>query len=334
MRHRKEEGPSRKMSPTIINYAEDYFHTLSPLAKRIVEEICHTREAYEALWDGLSVPEQRQILDEAIIKPEAILKYSRSAASKVTEVEVYPCIRIQTGSKFVHYDDGSNGKGVKWRDEHSAPFSWLTRSQQDLRIFGSNDPQPTPTHKKSKSSTPVRKSKAPAPPVCPENHMDPPSLVLGGSSAQLIEEDENLSPSKKTILNRLISKTGVFKLPFPSKLNGNNDTEEVENENLLTPRQVSAKIVKPSVLKPKLPPPPPPKRKETSPDDDGQTSLEALSPEDAVTTEDEFSDARSDWKVETDGDTPLLTPASPALGDFDAASAGIPKTGLDFLDNW
>lgn len=45
--------------------------------------------------------------------------------------------------------------------------------------------------------------------------MDPPSLVLGGSSAQLIEEDKNLSPSKKTILNRLISKTGVFKLPFP-----------------------------------------------------------------------------------------------------------------------
>lgn len=106
----RQNRSQSKMSPTIINCAEEYFHTLSPLAKRIVEEICHTREAYEALWDGLSVPEQKQILDEAIIKPEAILKYSRSASSKVTEVEVYPCIRIQTGSKYIHYEDGSNGK--------------------------------------------------------------------------------------------------------------------------------------------------------------------------------------------------------------------------------
>jgi len=47
--------------------------------------------------------------------------------------------------------------------------------------------------------------------------------------------------------------------------------------------------------------------------------FQALSPEDAPTTEDEFSDARSEWKVESDGDTPLLlTPAS-ATYDFGSA---------------
>jgi hypothetical protein len=105
-------------------------------------------------------------------------------------------------------------QGIKWRDEHSAPFSWLTRSQQDLRIFGSSDLMATPTHTKkmSKSSTPVRRSKPPAPPTPADLHMDPPSLVLGGSSAKLITT--NSSPNKQNILNKLISKTAVFKLPF------------------------------------------------------------------------------------------------------------------------
>lgn len=58
-----------------------------------------------------------------------------------------------------------------------------------------------------------------------------------------------------------------------------NGPEEGESENLLTPRQLnSAKIVKPSVQKPRLPPPPPPgakKKEAASPEfDDGETSVE------------------------------------------------------------
>jgi hypothetical protein len=100
------------MSPTVINYVEEYFHTLNPLAKRIVEEINHTRDAYESLWDNLTEPEQRQIVDEAIIRPEAVLQYSRSSKinKELSKPEVYPCFRIQTGAKYVVYEDGTSGK--------------------------------------------------------------------------------------------------------------------------------------------------------------------------------------------------------------------------------
>jgi hypothetical protein len=47
--------------------------------------------------------------------------------------------------------------------------------------------------------------------------------------------------------------------------------------------------------------------------------LKALSPDDGITTEDEYSDARSEWKDEVDGGTPLLTPASPSY-EFDPAA--------------
>ncbi|KAF4526953.1 hypothetical protein B566_EDAN015453 [Ephemera danica] len=318
------------MGPTVINYVEEYFHTLNPLAKRIVEEIAHTREAYETLWDALSVPEQRQILDEAIIRPEAVLKYSRSQCKDKEEP------RIQTGAKYVFYEDGSSGKGIKWRDEHSAPFSWLTRSQQDLRIFGSDDPVPSSSHQKlSKSSTPVRKSrpKPPAPPAPMQlQHMDPPSLVLGGSSADLIT---CTSPTKQTILNKLISKTAVFKLPFAGKVAGPAEARScsAELESLLSKDGcgVTPKIVKPSVLKPKSPPPPPPaKPAKKMPPPTLPKPQKVPTPEAAEEKEEEFQEMRAEDQKEG---SPLL-PATPSFEIDDNSASAIPKTGFEFLDNW
>lgn len=60
------------------------------------------------------------------------------------ECEYFPKLKLTTGQKVV-CDENLTARGFScsWRDEHSAPFSWHTRSQMDLTL---DTPPATPTH--------------------------------------------------------------------------------------------------------------------------------------------------------------------------------------------
>lgn len=125
------------MSTTLSSRAEQYFYSINPLAQRIGEDITATKEAYEGLWNTLSTVEQSQAINETIIQPEVALKYALKKAEPNKELpEWYPKLRIQTGMKYVVDETGST---LRWRDEHSAPFSFMTQSQMNLSIIDSSE---------------------------------------------------------------------------------------------------------------------------------------------------------------------------------------------------
>ncbi|KAK1136332.1 hypothetical protein K0M31_000893 [Melipona bicolor] len=125
------------MSAALSSRAEQYFYSINPLAQRIGEDITATKEAYEGLWNTLSIAERNQAINETIIQPEVALKYTLKKPEITKELpEWYPKLRIQTGMKYVIDETGST---LRWRDEHSAPFSFMTQSQMNLSVIDSTE---------------------------------------------------------------------------------------------------------------------------------------------------------------------------------------------------
>jgi len=144
------------------DFAEEYFASLSAPAKRLIEDVVAVKEAYEDVWTGLNAEEQEEILNENIIRPDAILSYEGhvairdnlqhpSAATSSVRLssfgvdKVFPRLQVISGQKLNTFEDttGSQGEDLgsdctySYRDEHSAPWSWMTRSQQELSFESS-----------------------------------------------------------------------------------------------------------------------------------------------------------------------------------------------------
>lgn len=92
----------------LSSIAEEYFYTINPLAQRIGEDVAATKDAYEGLWNTLSLSEQNQAIDETIITPEVALKYASKKNESIKELpKSYPKLCIQTGMKFMVDETGS-----------------------------------------------------------------------------------------------------------------------------------------------------------------------------------------------------------------------------------
>ncbi|KAK5645993.1 hypothetical protein RI129_004457 [Pyrocoelia pectoralis] len=106
---------------SLQNEAEKYFSKLNPIARRLHVDLNTTKAAYDKLWSTLTENEQNQILTESIIKPEVCLKYNVTHLN--TENKNNYALKVISDDNF------------SYRDEHSAPFSFRTPSQRDLRLF-------------------------------------------------------------------------------------------------------------------------------------------------------------------------------------------------------
>ncbi|KAF5282830.1 hypothetical protein FQR65_LT02828 [Abscondita terminalis] len=106
---------------SLKNEAEKYFSKLNPIAKRLHADLNDTKATYDKLWSTLSESEQNQILTESIIKPEVCLKYD--------------LIKNEVDHKTNYALKVISDDNYTYRDEHSAPFSFRTPSQRDLRLF-------------------------------------------------------------------------------------------------------------------------------------------------------------------------------------------------------
>lgn len=96
------------MSSSTATRAERYFYSMNPIAQRIGEDITATKEAYEGLWNTLSIAERNQAINETIIQPEVALKYTLKKVDLNKELpEWYPKLHIQTGMKYVIDETGS-----------------------------------------------------------------------------------------------------------------------------------------------------------------------------------------------------------------------------------
>lgn len=129
----------------------------------------------------LSLDEQNQVINESLIFPDAVLKYSTIINEKERDntypPDSFPTLKISYGCKIFQDETGA-----QWRDEHSAPFCWKTSSQLFV-----NSPTIKCTPNKD-AAKPTARKKPPVPPPKP-----PKSVIkLQDTSYQTKETQENL----------------------------------------------------------------------------------------------------------------------------------------------
>ncbi|KAJ6664592.1 hypothetical protein lerEdw1_006165 [Lerista edwardsae] len=109
-----------------------YFSSLNPMARKIMAEKERIRERYGPDWERLPPRQQDEIIDKSLVEPHVQARYAahRGAARGPPPPVCYPNLRLNTGQKVVHFGD----EDITWQDEHSAPFSWETKSQMEFSI--------------------------------------------------------------------------------------------------------------------------------------------------------------------------------------------------------
>lgn len=144
----------------------EYFATLNPLASKIHQDVEETKDSYDEMWKKLSAEQQIEIINEALIKPEITLWYydlqqngkeetelSSEKSSLLTPLEsvTSPDTKVTPSSTLYNFD----GKNLSTyasmhsdihgqRDEHAPPFSYKTKSQMNLKLFGDSIPVSSP----------------------------------------------------------------------------------------------------------------------------------------------------------------------------------------------
>ncbi|XP_027260641.1 uncharacterized protein C1orf198 homolog isoform X2 [Cricetulus griseus] len=101
-----------------------YFSSLSPMARKIMQDKEKIREKYGPEWARLPPAQQDEIIDRCLVGPRA------QRATDAGDPARFPGLRGPTGQKLVRFGD----EDITWQDEHSAPFSWETRSQMEFSI--------------------------------------------------------------------------------------------------------------------------------------------------------------------------------------------------------
>ncbi|KAG1663722.1 E3 SUMO-protein ligase PIAS1 [Nymphon striatum] len=80
--------------------AEDYFASISPLAKRIMEERTIVKNEYEEEWDFMSYDEQEDAIYDYFVSPKVQEKYS-STLKLGGDTETFPKLLLHPGSKII-----------------------------------------------------------------------------------------------------------------------------------------------------------------------------------------------------------------------------------------
>lgn len=242
-------------------------------------------------------------------------------------------------------------QGIKWRDEHSAPFSWMTRSQFNLSLIDGGGDDGKSSSKPNYSATklnPVESKNL----LIKDSFVDPPNIVLGGSSSKIASIKSKL-PQKvggdENLLMKLKSKTAVLKIHSTLKSaisksgteNYVTKAEGSEKEILVQPKAnfsivPGSKLSKPAmskqlIAKPRTPPPPPP-TKGRSVNESNSSAIErkALLSEYSVPEKLGICEESTQTNINADSheifDEFYVNLKNP--------SKDVPKTGFDFLDNW
>ncbi|XP_042220845.1 proteoglycan 4-like isoform X1 [Homarus americanus] len=206
------------LSAAEVSPPEEYFRGVSPLCRRMLDDMTAVREAYGDRWYGLSYQQQCRVIDQAIVDEATVRRYE-VGGGEGPDCEYFPKLKLPTGQKVV-CDENLTARGFScsWRDEHSAPFSWHTRSQMDLTL---DTPPATPSH----PSTPVeppptsiagegrvipggravytaRPLSLPRPPRFrwhydpPDDPPDPPSVVVSAPRSATLPTDLNCGPKR------------------------------------------------------------------------------------------------------------------------------------------
>ncbi|XP_033874946.2 uncharacterized protein C1orf198 homolog [Acipenser ruthenus] len=137
----------------------EYFSSINHMAKKIMLERQKIREKHGSEWEKLTQSEQETAIDNWMMDPQIRARYALHRTER-EEVVSYPKLLIQTGQKIVHFGE----EDIIWQDEHSAPFSWETKSQLEFSLTSPAAPEQGSTSSQmepklqAKTSQPVKAS--------------------------------------------------------------------------------------------------------------------------------------------------------------------------------
>ncbi|KAM6218669.1 uncharacterized protein C1orf198 homolog [Rhynchocyon petersi] len=283
-----------------------YFSSLSPMARKIMQDKEKIREKYGPEWERLPPAQQDEVIDRHLVGPQVQARY---AAHRAPDPAGLPAPRAPTGQKIVRFGD----EDITWQDEHSAPFSWETRSQMEFSI----------------SSLSVQDPGSTLQPIKPSQGSRPPGPDTVGPARK---EEEAAFWKINAERSRGEGPEAEFQSLTPSQIKSMEKGEKVaplchRQEPALKDRETQAE--RPGGLGHE-PRDLPGVGAETERPLPTQLQLSVSPPREAGPIELERESPTLDAIQEDMGDT-LFSGPTPAQASY---SSVILKTGFDFLDNW
>ncbi|XP_055473550.1 uncharacterized protein C1orf198 homolog [Psammomys obesus] len=291
-----------------------YFSSLSPMARKIMQDKEKIREKYGPEWARLAPAQQDEIIDRCLVGPRAA---PAADAGDVGDPARFPGLRGPTGQKLVRFGD----EDITWQDEHSAPFSWETRSQMEFSISSLSIQEPSTA---TVTSDPRALAKA-------------PQGTQGARPAQSSRSSslDALGPSRK-------EEEASF-----WKINAERSREGPEADfQSLTPSQIKSMEKGEKVVPACYRQEPTPKDREAKPGPQEHQTLQNMSAEQEVPPSVPAPAGLLPKATPTESPKkPLPTPTTqqeeeddalfsePALTQVSSSNVLL-KTGFDFLDNW
>ncbi|XP_014894206.1 uncharacterized protein C1orf198 homolog [Poecilia latipinna] len=336
----------------------EYFSSINSMAKKIMQEREKIKADYGSSWEKMTPQEQDNAIDNSMMDPHIRARYAMHRVDR-EEVVCYPKLLLQTGQKIVHFGE----EDMTWLDEHSAPFSWETKSQMEFSLTsGSADQVTSASQADSKSakaphSNQLGKSTAGAKVSVSEGRRPEEESSFWKISAERSRLEgekadfQSLTPSQIKSLEK-------GEKPLPSYLRQESSIISKEPEAAESHPPAPAKSIKPRAPKPPAPQPPAPVAVSATPASisiaptpappiavsssvGGWERSQSTLPSVSNTLDEMFSSnliskpskpagAAEKEKAE-EGSAPL--DASPTFSQFNTSN-NILKTGFDFLDNW
>ncbi|XP_029965924.1 uncharacterized protein C1orf198 homolog [Salarias fasciatus] len=118
----------------------EYFSSINSMARKIMQEREKIKAKHGSSWEKMTPQEQDTAIDNWMMDPHIRARYAMHRVDR-EEVVCYPKLLLQTGQKIVHFGE----EDITWQDEHSAPFSWETKSQLEFSLTPGSADQLLPT---------------------------------------------------------------------------------------------------------------------------------------------------------------------------------------------
>ncbi|XP_062980468.1 uncharacterized protein C1orf198 homolog [Elgaria multicarinata webbii] len=299
-----------------------YFSSLSPMARKIMAEKERIRERYGPEWERLPPRQQDEIIDKNLVEPHVQARYAahRGAVRGAAPPPVcYPNLRLNTGQKVVHFGD----EDITWQDEHSAPFSWETKSQMEFSVASLSIQEPGSVASQNEQKPPIKTAPGPPPPKPAQIGKTPssdgllPTRKEEESSFWKINAERSKCEGEQSQFHSLtpsqiksMEKGEKNLQPYYRQESGPKEAAKAEKPSVPKPEKLAAPVLATTAIeweKPQI----------------GQPSVHALN----ARPEPVEKPSSPGAKNEVAGDD-LQT-----FGQSNASNV-ILKTGFDFLDNW
>ncbi|KAM7396016.1 hypothetical protein PAMA_007343 [Pampus argenteus] len=332
----------------------EYFSSINSMAKKIMQEREKIKSKHGSSWDKMTPQEQDSAIDSWMMDPHIRARYAAHRLDR-EEVVCYPKLLLQTGQKMVHFGE----EDITWQDEHSAPFSWETKSQLEFSLTsGSVDQAASASQADSKAAKLPHSSQGkttPGPKVSvsegrrPEEESSFWKISAERSRLEGEQADfQSLTPSQIKSLEK-----GEKSLPSYLRQETSVTSREPEPADPHPP--APTRSTKHRAPKPPAPPPPAPVAVSAtpasisispSPAPPGSVSSSVAGWERSQSTLPSAGNAHDEMfsssmtpkppnlsaSMEKDREEEA-SPSSPTFSQFNTSSS-ILKTGFDFLDNW